>query len=243
MADSYRRIVLASRPHGWPTPENFRLEEAPMPALGEGEVRVRNQYLSLDPYMRGRMNAAKSYAMPQMLNETMGGATVGEVVESRSSQFAVGETVRGMLGWAEYGVSKSEGLGKVDTRHIPLSAYLGVVGMPGMTAWYGYHKIMEPKAGETIVVSAAYYNMTPGSVPKSAILNPGMFLVARFKMQGFIISDHLNLWPEGLAALGGLVASGKLKYKETIAEGLSAAPAAFIGMLKGHNFGKQLVRV
>jgi NADPH-dependent curcumin reductase len=261
-------------------------------------------------------------------------------VESRSSQFAVGDTVRGMLGWAEYGVSKPEGIAKVDTRHIPLSAYLGVVGMPGMTAWYGYNKIMEPKAGETVVVSAACgavgsvvgqlarnagvrvvgiaggaekcryvtqelgfdacvdyktaadvkalagliaaaapkgvdahfenvggdvlnavmtllnpfarvaicglitdYNMTPGHVPKSAIMNPGMFLVARFKMQGFIISDHLNLWPEGLAALGGLVASGKLKYQESIAEGLAAAPAAFIGMLKGHNFGKQLVRL
>src|ERR1700727_58142 len=155
MANSYRRIVLASRPHGWPSPENFRLEEIPVPALAEGEVRVRNQFLSLDPYMRGRMNDAKSYAMPQMLNETMGGATVGEVVESRSSQFTIGDTVRGMLGWAEYGVSKPEGIAKVDTRHIPLSAYLGVVGMPGMTAWYGYNKIMEPKAGETIVVSAA----------------------------------------------------------------------------------------
>ncbi len=155
MVDSYRRIVLASRPHGWPSPENFRLEETAIPPLGEGEVRVRNQYLSLDPYMRGRMNDAKSYALPQMLNETMGGAAVGEVVESRSSHFAVGDTVRGMLGWAEYGVSKPEGIAKVDARRIPLSAYLGVVGMTGMTAWYGYSKIMEPKAGETIVVSAA----------------------------------------------------------------------------------------
>jgi NADPH-dependent curcumin reductase CurA len=340
MVNSYRRIVLASRPHGWASPENFRLEETPMPALGEGEVRVRNQYLSLDPYMRGRMNDAKSYAAPQMLNETMGGATVGEVVESRSGQFAVGDTVRGMLGWAEYSVSKPEGIAKVDARRIPLSAYLGVVGMPGMTAWYGYNKIMEPKAGETIVVSAAAgavgsvvgqlariagvravgiaggpdkcryvtqelgfdacidykaaadakslagliaaaapkgvdahfenvggdvlnavmmllnpfarvaicgliadYNATPGQMLKSAIMNPAMFLVARFKMQGFIISDHLNLWPEGLTALGGLLASGKLKYRESIAEGLAAAPPAFIGMLKGQNFGKQLVRL
>jgi NADPH-dependent curcumin reductase len=340
MVNSYRRIVLASRPHGWPSPENFRLEETGIPPLGEGEVRVRNQYLSLDPYMRGRMNDAKSYAMPQMLNETMGGATVGEVVESRSSHFAVGETVRGMLGWAEYGVSKPEGIAKVDARQIPLSAYLGVVGMPGMTAWYGYNKIMEPKAGETIVVSAAAgavgsvvgqlariagvravgiaggpdkcryvtqelgfdacidykaaadakslagliaasspkgidahfenvggdvlnavmmllnpfarvaicgliadYNTAPGQMLKSAIMNPAMFLVARFKMQGFIISDHLNLWPEGLTALGGLLASGKLKYRESIAEGLAAAPSAFIGMLKGQNFGKQLVRL
>lgn len=340
MVDSYRRIVLASRPHGWPSPENFRLEETAIPPLGEGEVRVRNQYLSLDPYMRGRMNDAKSYALPQMLNETMGGAAVGEVVESRSSHFAVGDTVRGMLGWAEYGVSKPEGIAKVDARRIPLSAYLGVVGMTGMTAWYGYNKIMEPKAGETIVVSAAAgavgsvvgqlariagvravgiaggpdkcryvtqelgfdacidyktaadakslagliaaaapkgvdahfenvggdvlnavmmllnpfarvaicgliadYNTAPGQMLKSAIMNPAMFLVARFKMQGFIISDHLNLWPEGLTALGGLLASGKLKYRESIAEGLAAAPSAFIGMLKGQNFGKQLVRL
>src|ERR1700733_299011 len=155
MANSYRRIVLASRPHGWCNPDNFRLEETAMPALGEGEIRVRNKYLSLDPYMRGRMNDAKSYAMPQQLNETMGGATVGEVVESRSNQFAVGDTVRGMLGWAEYSVAKPEAVAKIDARQIPLSAYLGVVGMPGMTAWYGYNKIMEPKAGETVVVSAA----------------------------------------------------------------------------------------
>jgi NADPH-dependent curcumin reductase CurA len=340
MADSFRRVVLASRPHGWCNTENFRIEETAMPVLGEGEIRVRNKYLSLDPYMRGRMNDAKSYAMPQMLNETMGGATVGEVVESRSHGFAVGDTVRGMLGWAEYGVSKPEGIAKVDARLIPLSAYLGVVGMPGMTAWYGFNKIMEPKTGETVIVSAAAgavgsvvgqlaraagirvvgiaggpdkcryvqeelgfdacvdykaasdakalagmlravapkgvdahfenvggdvlnavmsllnpfarvaicgliadYNATPGQMLKSAILNPAMFLVARFKMQGFIISDHLDLWPQGLTELGSLVASGKLKYKETIAEGLEAAPAAFIGMLKGHNFGKQLVRL
>jgi NADPH-dependent curcumin reductase CurA len=340
MADSYRRIVLASRPHGWCSTENFRIEKVAMPALNDGEIRVRNKYLSLDPYMRGRMNDTKSYAAPQMLNETMGGATVGEVVESRSNLFAAGDTVRGMLGWAEYSVSKSDGLAKVDARRIPLSAYLGVVGMPGMTAWYGFNKIMEPKPGETIVVSAAAgavgsvvgqlariagnrvigiaggpdkcryvkeelgfdacidykmaadakglaamigaeapkgvdahfenvggdvlnavmtllnpfarvaicgliadYNATPGQMLKSAILNPAMFLVARFKMQGFIISDHLDLWPQGLTELAGLVATGKLKYRETVADGLDSAPAAFVGMLKGHNFGKQLVRL
>src|ERR1700761_4265782 len=155
MADSYQRIVLASRPHGWCNADNFRIEKVPMPVLNDGEVRVRNKFLSLDPYMRGRMNDAKSYAAPQMLDDTMGGATVGEVVESRSSLFAPGDTVRGMLGWAEYSVSKPEGLAKVDARRIPLSAYLGVVGMPGMTAWYGFNKIMETKPGETVVVSAA----------------------------------------------------------------------------------------
>jgi NADPH-dependent curcumin reductase len=340
MSDTYRRIVLASRPHGWVTQDSFRLETVPMPALADGEVLVRNQFLSLDPYMRGRMNEAKSYAMPQKLDETMGGATVGEVVKSRNGGFAVGDTVRGMLGWAEYGVGNAAGLAKIDARQIPLSAYLGAVGMTGMTAWYGLNKIMEPKPGETVVVSAASgavgsvvgqlariagvrvvglaggpekcryvtqelgfdacidyktapdakslaamlavaapkgvdahfenvggdvlnavmsllnpfarvaicgliadYNTAPGQVPKSAIMNPGMFLVARFKMQGFIVSDHMNLWPEGLTALAGHVAAGRLKYRETIAEGLAAAPAAFIGMLKGQNFGKQLVRL
>jgi NADPH-dependent curcumin reductase len=340
MTDTYCRIVLASRPHGWVTEESFRHETVPMPALADGEVRVRNRFLSLDPYMRGRMNDTKSYALPQKLDETMGGATVGEVVESRHPDFRVGDTVRGMLGWADYGVGAGAGLAKVDCRQIPMSAYLGAVGMTGMTAWYGLNKIMEPKPGETVVVSAAAgavgsvvgqlariagvrvvglaggpdkcryvteelgfdacidykkatdvkslasmiaaaapkgvdahfenvggdvlnavmsllnpfarvaicgliadYNTTPGHVPKSAIMNPGMFLVARFKMQGFIVSDHLDLWPEGLSALAAHVAAGRLKYRESIAEGLSAAPSAFIGMLKGHNFGKQLVRL
>jgi NADPH-dependent curcumin reductase CurA len=154
MPESYRRIVLASRPSGPVTEDNFRLEEVAMAPLADGEVRVRNHFLSLDPYMRGRMSDAKSYAAPQKLNETMGGATVGEVVESRHGRFAVGDTVRGMLGWAEYGVGAAGGLDKVD-RSVPLSAYLGVLGMTGMTAWYGVNKILQPKAGETLVVSAA----------------------------------------------------------------------------------------
>jgi NADPH-dependent curcumin reductase len=340
MSESYRRIVLAARPRGWVTEESFRLETVPQPPLAPGEIRVRNQFLSLDPYMRGRMNDAKSYAMPQKLDETMGGATVGEVVESRDNNFAVGDTVRGMLGWAEYGVGTAQSIAKVDARKIPLSAYLGAVGMTGMTAWYGLNKIMEPKPGETVVVSAAAgavgsvvgqlarlagvrvvglaggpdkcryvtdelgfdacidyktaadakslavkiaaaapkgvdahfenvggdvlnavmtllnpfarvaicgliadYNTVPGQMLKSAIVNPAIFLMARFKMQGFIVSDHLDLWPEGLTALAGHVAAGRLKYRETIADGLAAAPTAFIGMLKGQNFGKQLVRL
>ncbi len=337
---TYKRIVLASRPHGQVSPDNFRLEEATLPALNEGEVLVHNHFMSLDPYMRGRMNDAKSYALPQNIDATMGGATAGVVVESKSPDFKVGDHVRGMLGWAEYGISDARALSRVDTREIPLSAYLGVVGMPGMTAWYGLNKIIAPKAGETVVVSAASgavgsavgqlaklagarvvgiaggaekcryvtdelgfdacidyrtaadvramskligeaapngvdghfenvggdvlngvmtrlnpfarvaicglisdYNAVPGDAMKSAIVNPAMFLVARFKMQGFIVSDHLDLWPEGLAELARHVASGKLKYRETVAEGLEKAPEAFIGMLAGKNFGKQLVRL
>ena len=340
MADKYRRMVLASRPTGWVREDNFRLETVNAPDLADGEVRVRNHFLSLDPYMRGRMNDAKSYAMSQQLNETMGGGTVGVVVESRHNAFAAGDAVRGMLGWAEYGVSDSRGLAKIDADRLPMSAYLGAVGMPGMTAWYGFNKILEPRPGETVVVSAAAgavgsvvgqlarlagvrivglaggpekcryvtdelgfdacidyktcgdvkslrqqlaaaapkgidahfenvggdilnavisllnpfarvaicglisdYNATPGQPPKSAIMNPSMLLVARFKMQGFIISDHMDLWPLGLTELAGYVAAGKIKYRETVAEGLEAAPTAFIGMLKGANFGKQLVKL
>jgi NADPH-dependent curcumin reductase CurA len=322
------------------TEDNFRLEEAELGTLKDGEVLVHNHYLSLDPYMRGRMNDAKSYAMPQKLDDTMGGGTVGVVVESKHADYAVGDTVRGMLGWAEYGVADGRALSRVDTSKVPLPAYLGAVGMPGMTAWYGLNKIIEPKAGETVVVSAASgsvgsavgqlaklagaravglaggpekcrfvteelgfdacidyktaadaralakmiaqeapkgvdghfenvggdvlnavmtqlnpfarvaicglisdYNAAPGQAMKSAIVNPAMFLVARFKMQGFIVSDHLDLWPEGLAQLGRYVAEGKLRYRETVAEGLAAAPGAFIGMLSGKNFGKQLVKL
>ena len=126
-----------------------------MPALADGQVLVRNHYLSLDPYMRMRMDDAKSYAAPQALGEVMIGGTVGEIVESKNPKFAVGDQVVGMLGWSEMGVSDGTLLRKVDTTHIPLSAYLGAVGMPGMTAWYGLTQIMQPKPGETIVVSAA----------------------------------------------------------------------------------------
>jgi hypothetical protein len=150
-----RRIVLASRPAGAVTVDNFRLETVPLPALEEGQLLVRNRWLSLDPYMRGRMNEGRSYAEAQALNETMVGGTAGEVVQSRHPGFAAGDRVVGYLGWQEYGVSDGRQLMKVDTAHVPLSAYLGAVGMPGVTAWYGLNRIIEPKAGETVVVSAA----------------------------------------------------------------------------------------
>jgi NADPH-dependent curcumin reductase CurA len=155
MTATHQRIVLASRPQGRVAPENFRLERVPVPEPGPGQVLVRNHYLSLDPYMRGRMEESKSYAAPQPLGETMIGGTVGVVERSNHAQYAVGDTVVGMLGWQEYGVSDGTGLNKVETRHVPLSAYLGPVGMPGVTAWYGLHEICKPKAGETVLVSAA----------------------------------------------------------------------------------------
>ena len=327
-----RRIVLASRPSGPVELANFRLEEVPLlPPLADGQLLVRNRWLSLDPYMRGRMNEGRSYAPPQPLNETMIGGTAGEVIESRHPGFAVGDAVVGYLGWQEHGISDGRQLMKVDTSRIPLSAYLGPVGMPGVTAWVGLNRIIEPKAGETIVVSAAagavgsvvgqlaklagcraigiaggeakcryvvdelgfdacidYKSKDVGVGLKLAapqgidgcfenvggaifdavlpkmnafgrialcgliagyngepipIRNPTWFLISRLKLQGFIVSEHMDLWPRALAELAEHVASGRIKYRESIAHGLENAPAAFIGMLRGENFGKQLVKL
>ena len=328
---TYQQIVLASRPQGQVSPDNFRLEQVPVPTIGDGQVLVRNHFLSLDPYMRMRMEDVKSYAAPQALNAVMVGGTVGEVVESKNPKFKAGDKVVGMLGWAEMGVSDGAALRKVDDSRIPLSAYLGSVGMPGMTAWYGLTQIMQPKAGETIVVSAAsgavgsvvgqlakergcravgiaggpekcayvvdelgfdacvdykagkleedlkaatpngidaIFENVGGDVFDAAVarMNPfgrialcGLiagyegqpmvmknlrnFLTMRLSMRGFIVSEHPEFWPQGLAELGTLVASGKLKFRESVAEGLAAAPEAFIGLLKGRNFGKQLVKL
>ncbi|MET0541109.1 MAG: NADP-dependent oxidoreductase, partial [Variovorax sp.] len=141
---------LVSRPTGEPTPTNFKLVEVPVPDLQDGQLLVRNHYMSLDPYMRGRMNDSKSYAVPQALNAVMGGGTVGEVVASKNEGFKVGDKVVGMGGWQQYQLVEAEQRGmlrKVDDSKVPLSAYLGAVGMPGVTAWYGLMKIIEPKAG------------------------------------------------------------------------------------------------
>ncbi len=330
--------LLASRPQGEPTPANFRLVEVPVPELGEGQVLVRHHYLSLDPYMRGRMNEGKSYAAAQALDQVMIGGTAGEVAASKNAHFAVGDRVVGMGGWQEYAIvdaSQRGALQKVDTTHIPLAAYLGAVGMPGVTAWVGLTQIIAPKAGETVVVSAAagavgsavgqlakvrgcravglaggpdkcryvtetlgfdacidykqhpdlkslsralkdacpdgidgYFENVGGLILDAVMLrtnafariavcgmiagyngqplpmaNPALILVNRMKVQGFIVSEHMPLWPQALKELGTLVAAGKLKYRETIAQGLASAPEAFIGLLKGKNFGKQLVKL
>ncbi len=329
--NTYQRIVLAARPQGGVAPDNFRLETVPVPDIAEGQLLVRNHYLSLDPYMRMRMEDVKSYAAPQALGEVMIGGTAGEVIASRHPKFQVGDQVVGMLGWSELGVSDGNLLKKVDTSKVPLSAYLGVVGMPGMTAWYGLNQIIRPKAGETVAVSAAsgavgsvvgqlaklagcrvigiaggrekcdyvvnelgfdacvdykagnlfkdlkaaapdgidgLFENVGGAVMDAALarMNPfgrialcgmisgydgqlmpvhylHMVLSMRLSMQGFIVSEHMEFWPQGLAELAQLVGSGKLTYRETIADGLAGAPAAFIGMLRGKNFGKQLVKL
>jgi len=150
-----KMLVLDSRPSGKVEPKQFRLVEAPAPTPGAGQLLVRNLYLSLDPYMRGRMDDAKSYELPQPLGETMGGGTVGEVVESNNPAFKEGDRVVGMGGWQLYALSDGRGLRKIDATRIPIQAYLGPVGMPGVTAWYGLNTIIAPKKGETVVVSAA----------------------------------------------------------------------------------------
>jgi NADPH-dependent curcumin reductase CurA len=325
------QIVLASRPNGAVSPANFRLVEARLAPLADGQLRVRVHYLSLDPYMRMRMNDEKSYAPPQALGAVMVGGTVGDVVESRHPGFAVGEKIVGPLGWQEYGTSDGAGLRKVDDTRIPLSAYLGAVGMPGVTAWIGLNQICAPKPGETVVVSAASgavgsvvgqlaklkgcrvvgiaggpekcayvtgtlgldacidyksaawqadlaaatpagidaYFENVGGVILDAVLarmnafgrialcgmiagydgaplplaNPRLILTARLKIEGFIVSERPAYWPAALAELAALVAEHKLQFRESVAIGLASAPAAFIGLLKGENFGKQLVKL
>ena len=325
-----RRIVLASRPQGAAGAANFRLETAALPPIEEGQLLVRNHWLSVDPYMRGRMNDARSYATPQPLNETMIGGTVGVVVESRNPKFAVGDAVAGGFGWQEFGISDGTTLRKVDPA-LPLSVYLGAVGMPGVTAWYGLNRIIEPKAGETIVVSAAsgavgsvvgqlakmagcqvvgiaggvekcgyvcaelrfdacidYKNEDVGRrldelcprgidgnfenvggdilnavLPRMnahgrialcgmiaeydhepiALANPRWLLLSRLKLQGFIISEHMQDWPQALQELAAGVAGSKIRFRESVVQGLENAPAAFLGLLQGRNFGKQLVKL
>lgn len=333
-----QQILLDNRPQGEAAVSNFKLVTVDTPALQEGQVLVRHHYLSLDPYMRGRMNDSKSYAASQPLGEVMIGGTVGEVVQSRHAKFAAGDKVVGMGGWQEYSVVDGDAPGmlrKVDTQHVPLSYYLGAVGMPGVTAWYGLVKIINPKAGETMVVSAAtgavgsafaalakargcrvvgiaggsekcayatnelgfdvcidyklhpdvksmskalkeacpngidgYFENVGGHILDAVLLranafsriamcgmiagydgqslplqNPALILVNRMKIEGFIVSEHMQVWPEALTELATLVAQGKLRPRETIAQGIESAPQAFLGLLKGKNFGKQLVKL
>jgi len=333
-----RQILLDNRPQGEAVESNFKLISAETPPLLEGQALVRHHYLSLDPYMRGRMNDNKSYVQPQALGEVMGGGTAGEVVESRSPKYAVGDMVVGMGGWQEYSVIAADQPGavrKVDIRHVPLSHYLGAAGMPGVTAWYGLTQICAPKEGDTVVCSAAtgavgsafgalakargcrvvgiaggpekcsyatqelgydacidykphpdaaslskavkaacpdgidaYFENVGGLVLNAVLprINafgrialcgmiagyngapvpldyPQLLLTNRIKLQGFIVSEHMEHWPAALKELGELVGSGKLRPRETIAHGIAAAPQAFLGLLKGRNFGKQLVKL
>ena len=325
------QVLLARRPRGAVTEDDFRIVETDVPPLRDGQLLTRVLWLSLDPYMRGRMDEAKSYASPQPLDEVMIGGTVAEVVESRHPRFKPGDFVVGMAGWQQYQVSDGAGLRRVDVSAIPPSAYLGPVGMPGVTAWYGLTQIGKPKEGETVVVSAAagavgsvvgqlaklrgcravgiaggkakcdlvtgeygfdacvdykapsfkadfkaavpkgvdiVFENVGGAVLDSSLSRMNAFgrvalcgqiagytgqpipiqasrslLTNRVLLQGFIVSDHMEMWPQALAELAQHVAAKRIRYRETVAQGLSSAPRAFIGLLNGENLGKQLIKV
>ena len=320
-----QRIVLASRPKGWVTPEDFRIEKVQVLAPGDGEVLVKNLWLSLDPYMRGRISEAKSYVKGVDIGEVMVGQTVGEVIDSRNKSFKIGDHVLTQTGWQLYGVTKEAT--KVDGSRAPLSYYLGVLGMPGMTAYFGLKDIGQPKAGETVVVSAAsgavgsvvgqlakiwgcraigiaggrekcdyvtrelgfdacidyksanlrdelkdvdvYFDNVGGEMLDILLTRMKLFgrivacgmiaeynatepyrlknlravLVNRLKLQGMIVFDWKERYGEALKALGGYYAAGKLKTRESIVEGLANAPQGLVSLLKGGNFGKQLVKL
>ena len=329
-----KQILLANRPTGMPTEDNFRVVDTEVPLLKDGEVLVRTLYLSVDPYMRGRMTDRKSYIAPFALNEVINGGVVGEVVESRSPVFQPGDIVTGMLGWQLYSVAKAEQLRKVDSELAPVTTALGVLGMPGLTAYFGLLEIGRPIAGETIVVSGAagavgmtvcqiakiigcrvvgiagsdeknsyleqelsidatinykavgdlkqavnrscpagvdvYFDNVGGQVSDAVVplVNKGAriplcgqislynleqpdvgprvqpyLLVKSALMQGFIITDFAPRFGEGLAHLARWLAEGKLKYAENIIEGFENAPRAFLGLFRGENLGKQLVKV
>ncbi len=325
------RVVLARRPHGPVQESDFRFDEAEVPRIRDGQVLARVHWLSLDPYMRGRMDEAKSYAAPQPLGEVMVGGTVEKVIESKSPALKAGDFVVGAAGWQQHHVADAGALRKIDVSVIPASAYLGAVGMPGVTAWYGLFQIGKPKPGETVVVSAAagavgsvvgqlarlrgcravgiaggktkcdlvrgeygfdacvdykapsfrddfeaatrggidvLFENVGGAVFDAALARTNAFarvavcgliagyngqsmalhnvrpiLVNRLLLQGFIVSEHLDVWPQALAELAQHVAAKRIRYRETIAHGLENAPRAFIGLLRGENIGKQLVQL
>ncbi|MFK7752772.1 MAG: NADP-dependent oxidoreductase [Sedimentitalea sp.] len=345
MTDQMHHIALASRPSGAPTPDDFRLEAKPMPTPSDGEVLIKVHYFSLDPYMRGRMDDAKSYAAPVPIGGTMEAGAVGEVVISNSSAFQPGDIAFGMMGWASHAVVAANTLRKLDPAHGPITAALGVLGMPGFTGWHGLMEYGRPKAGETLVVAAAtgpvgsmvgqiakslglrtvgiaggadkcklatdmfgfdacldhraydtasdlrralgehcpkgidiYFENVGGKVLEAVfpMMNPhgripicGMIswynsgilgggdaptglsmpnmwrstLVKFLSVNGFIISNHWDRYPAFLQEIGPKVAAGDIAVLEDIAEGLEAAPGAFIGLLEGKNVGKQIVKV
>ncbi len=320
-----QRIVLASRPEGWVTPQNFRLEKAPLPRPADGEVLVKNLWLSLDPYMRGRISVAKSYVKGVDIGEVMVGQTVGEVMESKHPNLKKGDHVLTQLGWQLYGATKEAT--RIDGSRAPLSYYLGMLGMPGMTAYFGLKELGQPKPGETVLVSAAsgavgsvagqlaklwgcraigiaggrekcdyvtrelgfdacldykagplreqleptdvYFDNVGGEILDLALARMKLFgrivvcgmisdynatepyrvknlravLVNRLKMQGMIVFDWKDRYGEALKALGGYYAGGKLKTRESVVEGLENAPQGLVSLLKGGNFGKQLVKL
>ena len=333
ISETNRRIVLASRPEAYPEPRHFRLEEVAIPQPREGEALVRTIWLSLDPYMRGRMREGPSYAAPVEIDGVMTGGVVGRVVESRTPELAVGDIVDGSLGWQEYAVARPGQVRKVDPDLAPISTALGVLGMPGMTAYFGFLDVGKPEVGDTVVVSAAsgavgqvvgqiarimgcrvvgtagsdekvdfivnelgfdvginyktedvdaalaaacpngidvYFFNVGGFVtdavmqqinvhgrisvcgqisqynlptPELAPRNMGLLIQKQARMEGFLVFNFAHRHEHARQRMAAWIRSGDLRYREDVVKGLENAPAAFIGMMTGENFGKLVVKV
>lgn len=334
MPNINRQITLAARPAGYPKTSDFKLIESPIPDPKEGEILVRTIYLSVDPYQRGLMNAAHPYRNPIEIGGVIVGGTVGKVIVSKNPNFQEGDIVEGRLGWQEYAISDGSGIRKIDPNIVPISTALGVLGMPGMTAYFGLLEIGKPQPGETVVVSGAagavgslvgqiakikgcravgiagsdrkidyilnelgfdaafnyqttadyyeklkelcpkgidvYFDNVGGTITDAVFrlinvkarvvicgqisqynlekpeLGPRFLwqlIVRQTKVEGFLVSQFADRYEAGLRQMAEWLRSGKIKYREQIVEGIERAPEAFIGMLKGENIGKQLVKV
>ena len=332
MPETNRQVLLKRRPNGVPVADDFAIVDSPLPEPGDGQVLLRGIYLSLDPYMRGRISGQRSYAKPVGIGEVIEGRVVGQVVRSRHPALREGDYAFGGYGWQTYSAVDGGGLTKLDPEAAPISTALGILGMPGLTAYVGLKTIGQPKAGETVVISAAsgavgavagqlakrdgcrvvgiaggadkcryvtgelgfdacldhrshdlgaeldaaapkgidvYFENVGGAVQAAVFSRfndfgrmimcgmiseyndveprPGPSLVAvvrkRLKVQGFIVSDNAGLRPEYLAMAAPLVRAGTLKYREDVVDGIDNAPAAFIGLLQGRNFGKLIVKL
>jgi len=329
-----REIRLKSRPDGIPTPDNFELAATELPAPSQGELLVKNLYMSVDPYMRGRMIDRKSYLPPFQIGEPLEGGSVGEVVESNNDKFKPGDKVMGMLGWREYFVSNGKGLMRFDPGKSPLQAFLGTLGMTGLTAYSGLLEVGQPIEGQTVFVSAAsgavgsivsqiakikgcfvvgsagsdekvawlkqeagvdeafnyktvdnlfktvnqlcpngidiYFENVGGKHLEAALetMNPqgrlvmcgmisqynatkppkgpsnlGHVVAKQLTMQGFLVGNYFNKMGQFQADMGKWITQGRIKWKETVLEGIEKAPEAFIGLFKGENFGKMIVKL
>ena len=328
-----QQIVLAARPKGTPTLDDFRTASIELKAIENGEVLLKGLYYSVDPYMRGRMNDAKSYAAPFQIDQPIHGGIVAEVVESKSNKFNIGDIVLGMLPWQENIIAKEKEIQKIDAGIAPASYYLGVLGMPGLTAYFGLMHICKPKTGETVVVSGAagavgvvvgqiakingcrvvgiagsdekikllkedfgfdeainyktsdnikkaiaavcpngvdiYFDNVGGEISDAVIANINfharialcgqialynsaeipigprlqpMLLTRSVLMQGFIISNYQSQFAEGIQHLVQWVKEGKLHFTETMVHGFEQLPAALLGLFKGENTGKMIVK-
>ena len=329
-----RQILLSHRPKGEPSESDFKLVETPIPQPMEGELLIQGLYLSLDPYMRGRLSDRASYAMPVEIVEVMTGGVVGRVIASRNAKFREGDIVEGILGWQTHAISNGKGLRKIDPSLAPVSTALGILGMPGLTAYFAFLELGKPKAGETVVVSAAsgavggivgqiaklkgcravgtvgskakveyclkelgydacidyraskdlggdlkracaegidiYFDNVGGAVTDNVFpilnlkarviicgqisqynldkpdLGPRLFwnlIRTRARVEGFLVWDYAERYKEGLDQLAGWIKAGKIKYREDVTAGIENAPRKLIGLLKGENFGKALIKI